>query len=32
VADPLPEFSGAYTVGLETQYDTDVIVGIRYLG
>ena len=30
--NPLPEFSGAYTVGLETQYDTDVIVGIRYLG
>ena len=30
--NPMPELMGSYTVGLSTEFDTDVIVGIRYLG
>ena len=30
--NPMPELMGSYTVGLTTEFDTDVIVGIRYLG
>ena len=30
--NPMPEVMGSYTVGLTTDFDTDVIVGVRYLG
>ena len=30
--NPLPEWSGNYKVTLATEYDTDVALGIRYLG
>ena len=30
--NPLPEIMGSYTVGLTTEFDTDVILGVRYLG
>ena len=28
----MPELMGSYTVGLTTEFDTDVILGVRYLG
>ena len=30
--NPMPEVMGSYTVGLTTEFDTDVILGVRYLG
>ena len=30
--NPMPEIMGSYTVGLTTEFDTDVILGVRYLG
>jgi outer membrane receptor protein involved in Fe transport len=30
--NPMPELMGSYTVGLTTEFDTDVILGVRYLG
>ena len=30
--NPMPEVMGSYTVGLSTEFDTDVILGVRYLG
>ena len=30
--NPMPELMGSYTVGLTTDFDTDVILGVRYLG
>ena len=30
--NPMPELMGSYTVGLTTDFDTDVILGVRHLG
>ena len=30
--NPMPEVMGSYTVGLTTEFDTDVILVVRYLG
>ena len=30
--NPMPEVMGSYIVGLTTEFDTDVILGVRYLG
>ncbi len=30
--NPMPEFMGSYTVGLTTEFNTDVILGVRHLG